>query len=172
MTELPTNLRAWAQMLRDGTPIQPLLDLPFEPDGEKRELLAIILADLAAGEKITRLVGAAGTGKTTTLEFLLKILRCCGLTTTLAAPTHMALTRAKEATGIEVGFTMHQITYSGAQESEELEELKQRLADGLVTQEEFDAELAVLIENEPELLFNRRDKPNDKVGRIVVADEQ
>ena len=172
MTELPNNLRAWAQMLRDGTPIQPLLDLPFEPDGEKRELLAIILADLAAGEKITRLVGAAGTGKTTTLEFLLKILRCCGLTTTLAAPTHMALTRAKEATGIEVGFTMHQITYSGAQESEELEELKQRLADGLLTQEEFDAELAVLIENEPELLFNRRDKPNDKVGRIVVADEQ
>jgi hypothetical protein len=171
MTPIPTNLPAWAKLLRQGTPIQGMLDLPFEPDGEKREVLALVLSDLAAGERVTRLVGAAGTGKTTTLEFVLKILTLCGKTTTLAAPTHMALSRAKEATGIEEGYTLHQITYAGAQESEELEELKRRYFNDLITAEEYDAELAILMEQEPELLFNRRETPNDKVGDIVVADE-
>ena len=106
MTRLPTTFDAWADLLREGTPIQEMLELPFELDGEKRELLAYIFEELDAGAPIVRLVGAAGTGKTTALNIVLKILNACSSSYTLAAPTHMALSRAKEATGITDGMTV------------------------------------------------------------------
>jgi hypothetical protein len=171
MAQLPKTFDAWAERLRDGTPIQPLLDLPFEPDGEKRELLALILGRLAGGKEISVLAGAAGTGKTTTLLIVLKILDACATTYTLAAPTHMALSRAKEATGIEEGMTVHRVTYQGATEREEIKELRRQLEQGLITEEEFEAEKAIIEAKEPEIDFNKRDKPNEDVGSILIVDE-
>jgi len=129
--------------------------LAFEPGDEQRNLIAHTLERIQSGERLCLFPGAAGTGKTTTLKLLLRVLRDCGLTVSVATPTHKAAKRAQEQLqGEDVTVvTLYSIVYAGAEEIREEDE------DGNVA--EFGEELD----------FNKRDAGTASVGRILIVDE-
>mgnify|MGYP003663010874 CR=1 FL=1 len=108
---LPESL----ELLQSSAPLAPRYDLPFEPGREQRGLLARILGHvLDPGRRVTLAPGAAGTGKTTIILLLLRILLLAGLRVVVATPTHKARRRVEEALGgVGVEVVTHQSMWCG-----------------------------------------------------------
>ena len=117
-----TDLHHSLALLQGSTPLAPLHDLDVEPGEQQRALLARILTHILGGQSPTLAPGAAGTGKTTMIRLLLRLLLAAGLRVVVATPTHKARTRVEETLGdlgVEV-VTHHSLWCGGA--VEEIEE--------------------------------------------------
>ena len=118
MTDLHTAL----SLLQGSTLLAPVYGLDVEPGEQQRALLARILTHILGGQSPTLAPGAAGTGKTTMIRLLLRMLLDAGLRVVVATPTHKARTRVEETlgdVGVEV-VTHHSLWCGGA--VEEIEE--------------------------------------------------
>lgn len=157
----PTNYQTAIELFEGNTPLLPIYGLDFEPGDEQRALIKNTLQGLQAGNRLNLFPGAAGTGKTTTLIILLKVLEDCGQVVTCAAPTHKAAGRFQESLGADYAekkvVTLHSIIYAGAEEKRE------------TTTDEDGNE--IVAEFGDELLFNHRKPGSAKVGNVLVVDE-
>ena len=99
-------------MLRYAPPAEPLADLEIEiieqREHIKYEELQKTAIKTAISKGITVLTGGPGTGKTTTLNAIIKILKSKQLSIALAAPTGRAAKRMSELTGCNAK-TLHRL---------------------------------------------------------------
>lgn len=88
----------------------------LSPDQEEAlEKILTALREPTEGRKVLVLAGPAGTGKTTLMRALLRLLTQGGSQVALLAPTGKAASRLRESTGMDTS-TIHSFIYSGAQE--------------------------------------------------------
>lgn len=99
-------------MLRYGPPAEPLADLEIQIIEQKEHIeyeeLQKTAIKTAVTKGVTILTGGPGTGKTTTLNAIIKILKTKDLSIALAAPTGRAAKRMSELTGCEAK-TIHRL---------------------------------------------------------------
>ena len=99
-------------LLRYAPPAELMADLEIDiieqEEGIKYEQLQREAIKAAISKGITVLTGGPGTGKTTTLNAIIKILKSKDLSIALAAPTGRAAKRMSELTGCEAK-TLHRL---------------------------------------------------------------
>ena len=99
-------------MLKYGPPAEFLADLEIEIIEQKEHIqyeeLQKVAIKTAVTKGVTILTGGPGTGKTTTLNAIIKILKTKDLSIALAAPTGRAAKRMSELTGCEAK-TIHRL---------------------------------------------------------------
>jgi hypothetical protein len=137
-------------LLDSDAPLAPLTDSPFEPGAQQRALLRRIVADVIDPmTQVTLAPGAAGTGKTTMIRILLRLLLACSLRVVVAAPTHKARARVQEtlgSLGVEV-VTHHRLWCGSAEEAiEEGEEYADDLSLGVAEDRLHDYDVVVVDE--------------------------
>lgn len=87
------------------TPVPPEIPIPSpgrELAGDQKAAFEVITARLMAGEKITKLVGYAGTGKTWLLARIAEWAKARKYEVTIAAPTHKAAGVIQEKLGADI----------------------------------------------------------------------
>lgn len=145
--------------------LDPIYQLGFEPGRQQRDLIAHTLEQLSQGERQCLFPGAAGTGKTTTIKVLIRVLKDCNKSISCATPTWKAASRAKETLGEEnkdiVVTTLHRVVYAGAEEHIDSKEITNEKGEKEIVLEEFG----------DELLFSKRDEGSATVGDILLIDE-
>jgi hypothetical protein len=145
--------RALEELDKGQEHIKKSQELAFLPGAQQMALLIATFNALLTGDKSTPFTGAAGTGKTTTLQILIKLLELCGIKPTLIFPTHKALGRAEQCVNGVTLATVHSTIYKGAEETIEEDEEGNKL--------EFASELT----------FGKREPHTAPVSRICIIDE-
>jgi len=121
-------------------------------------------AELAAGERLVIVTGAAGTGKTTTTMHLIAGIRADGRTVTPCAPTHKAAQRFAECLGEPV-VTLASLICRGAVEIAECPECGADLGDAT------ECECGAIVEHAGELALTPRDPGSADVNGVLLIDE-
>lgn len=166
------DVLAAAALFEGLAPVAERYELPHELGAEQRALVAATLRRIAAQQRVSLFPGAAGTGKTTTIRALLAVLERCGAEVTIAAPTHKAASRAREALGTDPHgnprqvVTVHRVTYQGAVEQ----------TDCPACDVALDAAMRCPVcegvyEYDDDLAFRRRQRGGADAGDVLVVDE-